>query len=118
MKKRPRDPGRNGDEIFLPAENFYLPSAGKVRQVDAAPASNASGSGRVGGYGRQGWKQLARMNEQIFDRIFMDRLLHLLEGKSVCNFEFRGSRSAQGCQMSAAAQPLSHFVRHGSHVGS
>jgi len=79
MKKGPRDAGGNGDQISLPTENFYLPGAGKLRQIDAAPASNPSSRGLVGGYGGQGWKQLARVNEQIFDGIFLGRVLHLLE---------------------------------------
>ena len=79
MKKCPRNPGGDGDEISLPAENFYLSSAGKVRQIDATAASNPGGSGVVGGYRRQGWKQLARVNEQVLDHIFMGRILHLLE---------------------------------------
>ncbi len=79
MEKGPRDAGGNGDQISLPTENFYLPGTGKLRQIDAAPASNSGGRRLVGGYGGQGWKQLARMNEQIFDRIFLGRVLHLLE---------------------------------------
>ena len=95
MKEGPRDPGGNSDQIFLPAENFYLPGPGKLRQVYAAPASDAGGRGLVGGYGGQHWKQFARVNEEIFDGIILGRILQLLECAGVCDFEFRCSGPAQ-----------------------
>ena len=74
MEEGPRYAGGNGDEISLPAENFYLPGTGKVRQIDAAAASDASSRGLIGGYGRQGWKQFSGVNEQVLDRIFPGRV--------------------------------------------
>ena len=64
MEQRSRDAGSDGDQVSLSAEDFDLPGAGKLGEIDGASAANMGGGDFVGRDRRELGQEFARVDEE------------------------------------------------------
>ena len=69
MEEGAGDAGGDGDQVALAGEDFDQAGAGEFGEVDGASAADAGDGGFVGGDGGKVGQELARVNEEDFERI-------------------------------------------------
>ena len=110
--------GGDGDQLFLPIEDFDQRSAGEFWKVDGASAADAGGDFVVGSDGRNMGKQFPVVKQQFLGAILPGCGVEAFEGMRGGDGEFRNLDPAQRFKMCAAAEKASHIVGDGTHVGA
>src|SRR5271166_1621542 len=117
MKQRPRNSGRDRDQVMLPVEYLDLRCTRHFRQIDGAAAADEGGAFFSSGDAGQVRRQLSGMDEERLGSSLLHRGCQRIKGMRIFNCELSDPSATEAGQMRSAAQLLAHLVGDGPYIG-